>query len=62
MIAGSVTMYLVAKAQDSGVQCACLHFNFASSSLFVLPFLLAAEWRTDARNPYAAKLAQSALH
>lgn len=58
MIAGSVTMYLVAKAQDSGVKCLCFPSNLYPPT----HFFLAAEWRSDARNPYAAQLAQSALH
>jgi hypothetical protein len=61
MISGAVTMYLVAKVQESSVSGSCLHSNFASSDLFVLLLYIAPEWRNDPRNPYAAKLAQSAL-
>ena len=55
-------MYLVSKAQDSGVKCSSLHSNLAFSRLTWLFFFLAAEWRNDTRNPYAAQLAKGALH
>ena len=49
-----------------GSRCRCQMFvlafpNFASSDFFCI-LCIAPEWRNDARNPYAAKLAQSALH
>ncbi|KIM40401.1 hypothetical protein M413DRAFT_446582 [Hebeloma cylindrosporum] len=42
MVAGSFTVYLFAKAQESGIR--------------------SAQWRNDARNPYAAELAKESLH
>ena len=60
-------MYLVAQAQKSSVQCSCLSSNFAVLPIYFVLLLfflsfLAAEWRNDARNPYAAQLAKGALH
>ena len=56
-------MYLVAKAQNSGVKGSDLHSNsLHPSAYFTSLFSLADEWRNDPRNPYAAQLAKSALH
>ena len=65
LIAGSITTYLVAKAQDSGIRCTSPSSMPPSPSLLTLPSSLprlAPEWRTDPRNPYAAQLAKESLH
>ncbi len=61
MIAGGITLYLVNIAQESSIRCAFLSLSLCFD-LLTFAFLSAEEWRNDARNPYAARLAKESLH
>jgi F-type H+-transporting ATPase subunit j len=58
-IAGTATLYLVAKAQESNIRCTLPRVPLLN---VLKTYLTAPEFRNDPRNPYAAQLAKESIH